>query len=346
MSNQKIRCGIIGYGPTFNWGWMHGKWIMAVDDLELVAISDKDPICLEKAKHDFPGIDFYLDMYEMIARDDIDLISIVTHHNTHAKIAIECLKAGKHTVVEKPMCISIKEADAMIEASEKAGKTLAVFHNRRHDGNVRAIKEVIDQGQIGDVFYIELSSMGYGHSPGIWRSNKEISGGVLYDWGSHAIDWALYILSGKKMLQVSGFFHKLVWHDISNEDQAKAIILFDDGTVAEIMQSSIAYASKPLWYILGTKGAIIDTGRDAIKGYTKELIGPPGGSFKMITSEGEKEIKYKESDWINYYVDLANHLLYGKPVPVSAKDGRRVITVLKTAEKSARSGKSENVPYQ
>jgi predicted dehydrogenase len=147
------------------------------------------------------------------------------------------------------------------------------------------------------------------------------------------------------MTQVTGFFHKRVWYDVSNEDQARAIILFENGTVADITQSSIAYVGKPLWRILGTKGAIEDTGTDAIKGYLQSLIGPPGGHFKMVTAAGTAAIKYKESDWVTYYVDMANHLLKSAPVPVSGEDGRRVITVLETAEKSAQSGRSEEVPY-
>jgi len=345
MNNEKIRCAIIGYGTTFNWGWMHARWIKAVDELSLVAICDKNPECTEQARSDFPEVDIYIDMREMLNRDDIDMVSVVTHHNTHALLAIECLNSGKHVVVEKPMCISIAEATDMIKAAEKANRTLAVFHNRRHDGNVRAIKEVIEGGLIGDVFHVELSACGYGRPGDWWRSRKEISGGALYDWGSHAIDWVLSMIPSK-IAQVTGFFHKLVWRDVSNEDQARAIILFENGAVADIMQSSTAYIGKPLWYILGTKGGIVDTGKDAIKGYTKDLIGPSGGSFKLVTSEGEREVKYKESDWITYYVDLANHLLRGAPVPVSGEDGRRVITVLETAEKSAKSGRSEDVPYQ
>lgn len=344
MSNKKVRCAIIGYGSVFNWGWMHARWIKGIDDLSLVAICDKNPVCAEKAKGDYPDVDTYTNMKEMLDRDDIDMVSVVTPHSSHAVIVIECLNAGKHVVVEKPMCITVAEATNMIETAKKVKRTLAVFHNRRHDGNVRAIKEVIDQGLIGDVFHIELSACGYGE-PGGWRSQKEVSGGGLYDWGSHAIDWVLHIIPSK-MIQVTGFFHKLVWHNVSAEDQEQAIILFENGTVASIMQSSIAYAGKPLWYILGTKGAIVDTGRDAIKGYTNDLIGPPGGSFKVITAEGEQKIKYKESDWVTYYLDMANHLLRGAPVPVSGEDGRRVISVLETAERSTRSGRSQDVPYQ
>ena len=344
-NDEKIRCAIIGYGTTYNWGWMHARWIKGVDDFSLVAICDKNPACAEKAKNDFPKVDTYTDMHEMLDRDDIDMVSVVTPHNTHAPIVVECLNAGKHVVVEKPMCVSIAEATEMVETAKKVDRTLAVFHNRRHDGNVRAIKEVIEQGKIGDVFHIELSACGYGRPSNSWRSRKEISGGALYDWGSHAMDWVLHMIQSK-MVQVTGFFHKLVWHDVSNEDQTIAIILFENGAVADIMQSSTAYIGKPLWYILGKKGAIVDTGKDAIKGYTKDLIGPPGGSFKLVTSEGETEVKYKESDWITYYVDMANHLKKGVPVPVSGEDGRRVITVLETAENSAKSGHSEDIPYQ
>ncbi|MFC1712060.1 Gfo/Idh/MocA family protein [Candidatus Poribacteria bacterium] len=346
MSNdRKIRCGIIGYGTTFNFGWMHAKWIKGVEDLDLVAICDKDTGRAAKAKEDFPETDIHTDMREILSRDDVDMVSVVTPHNTHASIVIECLKARKHTVVDKPMCISIAEATEMIETAEKHDRTLAVFHNRRHDGNVRAIKESVEQGLIGDVFHIELSACGHGGPGDWWRSRKEISGGALYDWGAHAIDWVLSIIPSR-MAQVTGFFHKLVWHGASNEDQTRAIILFENGAVADIMQSSIAYVGKPLWRILGTKGAILDSGKGAIEGYTQDLIGPSGGSFELVNADGEKEVEYKESDWITYYVDMANHLLRGAPVPVSGEDGRRVITVLETAEKSSRSGHSEDVPYR
>jgi len=249
------------------------------------------------------------------------------------------------------MCLSVAEATEMIETAKKVDRTLAVFHNRRHDGNVRAIRKITDQGIIGDVFHLEIAACGYG--PGFdrgrpdrsWRARKEVSGGALYDWGAHAIDWILSMVPSR-VAQVAGFFHKRVWHEISNEDQTQAIIRFENGCVAEILQSHIAFLGKPyLWYILGTRGAIADTGRDAIKGYCQELNGPSGGSFRLRTAEGEREVPYEESDWATYYADLADHLLRGDPVPVSGEEGRRVIAVLETAEKSARSGRSEPVPY-
>jgi predicted dehydrogenase len=200
------------------------------------------------------------------------------------------------------------------------------------------------------VFHIEVTGMGYGGSftwgrPGEpWRASKAVSGGGLYDWGAHAVDWVLSMVPSR-MTQVTGFFHKF-GPEQANEDQTRAIIRFENGCVAEIMQSRVAHFGRPyLWLVLGTKGAIMDSGHDAIKGYCQELNGPPGGSLRLRTAAGEREMPYLESDWATYYADLANHLLRGGPAPVSGEDGRRVITVLQTAEKSAASGHSEPVPY-
>jgi predicted dehydrogenase len=350
MAEGKLGCAIVGYGPVFNWGWMHARWMEAVPEMEVVAVCDRDPDCAAKAKRDFPEVDAYTDLGEMLRRDDIDLVSVVTPHNTHAALVVECLKAGKHTCVEKPMCLSVAEATEMVETAKQVGKTLAVFHNRRHDGNVRAIKEVVESGQLGEVFHIEVTACGcdagsnYGRPGEPWRARKEISGGALYDWGAHAIDWVLSLVPSR-MTQVTGFFHRFR-QESSNEDQTRALIRFENGCVAEILQSRLAFLGRPyLWLILGTKGAVMDSGHDAIKGYCQELNGPPGGSFRLRTEEGEREVPYKESDWSTYYADLADHLLNGAPVPVSGEDGRRVITVLETAEKSSECGRSLDVPY-
>ena len=350
MSPAKIRCAIVGYGPAFNWGWMHARWLQAVPEMQVVALCDRSPECAAKARQDFPDIAVFTDLTTMLQRTELDLVAIVTPHNTHAALAIECLQAGKHTVVEKPMCITIPEATAMVEAAKRAGKTLAVFHNRRHDGNVRAIRQIVQSGEIGEVFHLEVAATGYGGSftwgrPGEpWRASKAVSGGGLYDWGAHAVDWVLSMVPSH-MTQVTGFFHKF-GPDGANEDQTRALIRFENGCVAEIMQSRVAHFGRPyLWLILGTKGAIMDSGRDAIKGYCQELNGPSGGSLRVRTAAGEREVPYLESDWATYYADLANHLLRGAPVPVSGEDGRRVITVLQTAEASSKSGHSEVVPF-
>ncbi|MEK7397912.1 MAG: Gfo/Idh/MocA family oxidoreductase, partial [Candidatus Poribacteria bacterium] len=219
----------------------------------------------------------------------------------------------------------------------------------RHDGNFRAIKEVINSGQIGQVFHIELTAGGFGRPNDWWFSKKALSGGLFYYWGPHAVDWLLDLVNSK-ICGVTGFYHKLVWKDFDIEDQTRAIILFENNIVADVSFSYIEAIGKPLWRILGTKGAIVDSGNGAINGYLNEINGPSGGSFQMVTIDenGRKEITvpYKESDWLTYYIEIADHLLQGKPVPVSGEDGRRVISIFEAAERSSKSGKTEMAEYE
>lgn len=333
MSKRKIKCAVVGYGGAFKMGKAHAQWINDTGRMVTVAACDVDAARMEEAKKDFPGIQTCTSIDDLLAKSNAELVVIVTPHSTHAPLALKALNAGRHVVLEKPMCITVDEATAMIRAAKKSGVTLTTFHNRRHDGDFMAIKEVIGKGLIGEVFHIEAFLGGYGHPRHWWRSDKKISGGCMYDWGAHFVDWILNLIP-EKIESVTGFFHKRVWNDVTNEDQTQAIIRFKSGAMADLQISSIARIGKPRARILGTKGAILDQG---------------GGSFKLATEvDGiavEGEVKYKESTWPEYYTNLAAHLLDGAPLEVTPESSRRVIAVIETAEKSAKSGRSEPVPF-
>jgi hypothetical protein len=120
----------------------------------------------------------------MLAAPDVDLAVIVLPHNLHAPVSIQCSQAGKHVIVEKPMCVTVEEATQMLDAARGAGKMLSVFHNRRQDADYRTLRDiVVEKKLIGEVFKIEVWSGGFNkQNPGWWRSSKEISGGYFYDW--------------------------------------------------------------------------------------------------------------------------------------------------------------------
>ena len=344
-----IGCAVIGYGPLHNFGWAHSAWIDATPELRLVAVCDIDPERTAAAREAFPAIRTCNDVADVWRDDEISLVSIVTPHFTHCPLALEAFAAGKHVVVEKAMCLNVEQATAMVEAGRRAGRMLAVHHNRRHDGNFRRIKEIVQSGRIGEVFDIELSACGYGEFRHGWYSEKDKSGGAFFFWGPHAVDWVLDLVP-ERITGVTGFFQKRVWHDISNEDHTQAIIRFESGAVANVTWSHIAAIGKPLWRILGTKGAVLDTGQGGNVGYEKQISGPSGGSLTLVScgEEGrrEEQVAYLESDWHMYWQDVADHLLRGGPVPVSGEFGRRVIGVFETAERSSDSGRTEPVPYE
>ena len=327
-----IRCGIIGYGGAFNMGKAHAGWMTAAG-LEPVAVCELDSARAAAAKADFPAIRTYSDVADMLREGGLDLVTIITPHNTHAPLALQCLAAGKHVITEKPFCLTVAEATAMIDAAKAKGVMLSTFHNRRWDGDYRAIRDIIDRGIIGEVFHVEANGGGWGHPGRWWRSDKRISGGAFYDWGAHFIDWVLGIVPGP-MKNVTGFFHKLVWKDITNEDHTQAVIRFASGAYADVQISQIARAPKPRWRILGTKGGIVDEG-GSLKVY---------GDMDGLT--GRAEVPYQKTNWQAYYDNIAAHLLKGEPLAVTPESARRVIAVIETAEKSAKSGVSEPVPYE
>jgi len=346
-----VRCAVIGYGAMHNFGWAHSAWIDHTPELELVAICDRDPERTAAANQDWPQVETYNSIAEMYGACDLDLVSIVTPHFTHCPLAVEALGAGKHVVVEKAMCLTVDEATQMVDAADAAGRTLAVHHNRRHDGNYRRIKQLVDEGAIGEVFHIELSIGSFGRFDHGWYSEKAKSGGSFYFWGPHAVDWILDLV-GEPIAGVNGYFHKLLWPDVDMADQVRAIIRFEGGAVADVCHSRIAAHSKTLWRILGTRGAISDTGQGATSGYEHQISAPSGGALTLtrVDANGQnrtsEEVPYLECDWYTYWQEMADHLLHGGPVPVSGEFGRRVIGVFEAAERSSASGQTEQVPYE
>jgi predicted dehydrogenase len=324
---------MIGYGGAFNMGLHHSNSINQVEGMQVVAVCDVDKARTAQAEIDLPGIRTYNDVKDLLADDGVDLCVIILPHNLHAEVSIACSKAGKHVVVEKPMCITVKEATAMIDAAKKAGKALTIFHNRRHDGDFKALRDAVQRGLIGKVFHVEMFMGNFGDPGTWWRSKKEISGGAFYDWGAHCLDWLMHIIP-EKMDYVTGYFHKLVWDKVSNEDQVEATIRFRNGAVANIQMSSIAAAGKPRWRVLGTEGAIVEAG-DHFDWFTFKDGIPVKG-----------RINYADGDWHMYYQNLGDHLLRGKALEVKPEEARRVIAVMECAEKSSKEGKLVKVPYE
>jgi predicted dehydrogenase len=316
-------------------GRQHANLINGTEGMQTVAVCDIDKDRLAVAREDLGDVKCYGSIAKLVKDPDVDLCVVVTPHNAHAKNALACLRAGKSVVVEKPMAIKLSECTAMIEAAKEKGVTLSVYHNRRYDGDFLAIKEVVEQGLIGEVFHIEQAHGGYGAPGNWWRADKKVSGGAFYDWGAHLLYWALELVPGK-MKTVTGQFQKCVWTGTTNEDHCEAYVRFSSGATLLTMVSSLMAAGKDRWYILGTEGAV----RDRWEGFIRV-------SKYIEGHTAEFTVKYKKSEAGNlYYENLAAHLLKGGENPVTAESARRVIAVIELAEKASKSGKEQPVPYE
>jgi predicted dehydrogenase len=291
-----------------------------------------DPKRLEQARKDHPEASHYSSVDEMLKDPEVEGISIVTPHNTHFDLALRALRAGRHVVVEKPICITVAEVDALIAEARKNKKMLSAYHNRRWDADILMIKSLIQKETIGEVFHVEVAIGGYGHPGTTWRSDKKISGGCFYDWGVHLVDYALQIIPDP-IESVTGFFHKRVW-DVGNEDHTQALIRFKSGKFADVSVSTIAAAPKEKFRILGTKGAI--TG-----GWDLLRVHLPQQGFSTMG-----EIRLGQGQHPQFYLNVAAHLTEGAPLLVTPESARRNIAVIECAELSAKSGQPVKPPHE
>ena len=286
-------------------------------------------------KEDFPGIRTYNTVEALNAADGVDLIANVLPHSLHCGPTVASLKAGKHVIVEKPMCVTIAEATEMINTAEENGVMLSVHHNRRWDADFWTLRELVHSGIIGKVFSVDMWGGGYGKpNPNWWRSVKSVSGGQFYDWGAHYLDWLLNVIEAS-MVNITGFYQpNLVWDDITNEDHVQAIIRFADNTVANIQMSNIAKIGGERWKLLGSHGAIVST----------------DGQFKVLSEvEGkpkEQMVGYHGRPGPSYYENIVAHLNDGTPLLVTPESARRVIAIMDLAEKSSKTHQAETVPYE
>lgn len=332
LSNKTINCGLLGYGPAFNMGKGHAEWINATEGMKAVAVCDVDPKRVEAAKTELPDLKgYFTSLDDMLAMDGLDLVINILPHNLHAPTTLKCLEAGKHVVLEKPFCITVDEANTMVNMAREKGLMLSLFHNRRWDGDYLKIKDLIARGLIGNIFHIEAGQECYDHPGFWWRTNKKISGGVMYDWGAHFLDWILNLVPTAKVTQVTGDFQKRVWHAVTNEDHGEAWIRFDNGVTADYVTSQISAFGRPKWRILGDKGAIQVNWDEEIS-----LVSFASG----IRQDSKVKATLPAYGCTEYYRNVADHLLMGEDLVVKPEQARRVIGIIDAAERSSALGTS------
>jgi predicted dehydrogenase len=214
-----------------------------------------------------------------------------------------------------------------------------------------AIKQALAENLIGDLFYMETFVGGYSHPCGYWHSDVAVSGGTTFDWGGHYIDWIVGLCGGR-IASVVGTRHKRVWHDVTNADQERIQIRFEDGREAEFMHSDIAAARKPKWYLLGTRGAIIGRWQDVteyqidrLHYFRKHDIPatemPPDLTVYRCDSLGKVSTlkpALPDRPLFGFHRNLADHLLMDEPLTAPLEDSMQVVAVLEAAARSMACG--------
>lgn len=247
--------GIIGAGMIAS---VHAKAIANISNARLAGVCSSDPAKARKLADEY-NCKVFQNYSEMLASDDIDIVTVATPSGHHMEPAIEAARNGKHVICEKPLEISLERIDKMIEAHMQAGTCLGGIFNIRFNESVAVLKKAIDDGRFGNISYAAV------HVPW-WRSDdyyksswrgtwKLDGGGALMNQSIHMIDLLQYLLGPLDSLQA---YTATRGHSIEVEDTASAIVKFKNEALGGIYGSTASFPGQfRRLEITGTRGTVV-----------------------------------------------------------------------------------------
>lgn len=198
-SEGKLRAGVVGLGWA---GQQHMDAYYGAETADLVALAGMEADKLAELGEKYGVERLYPDYQSMIADGDLDVISVATPTALHAPIAVAALNAGIHVLSEKPMAESAASAESMVRAAKENDRVLDVSFNHRQRGQVTALKEIIDRGVLGEIYYAKAGWLRRQGIPGLgtWFTRASLAGGgAMMDIGVHMLDMALHLLGNPKV---------------------------------------------------------------------------------------------------------------------------------------------------
>jgi len=255
MLKREIKFALIGCGRI---AVKHAKLLISMDDVELVAVSDNihERVKGFSEKYHVKG---YLDYKEMLKKEDIDVVSVLTPSGTHAAIGVDVANSKKHLVVEKPMALRLEDADLLIETCYRNGIKLFVVKQNRFNLPVKKLKEALDNGRFGKLVLgtvrVRWSRRQDYYDQDEWRGTWAQDGGVLTNQASHHVDLLQWMMGPvDSVVAKAGTYLS----NIETEDTGVAILKFRDGGLG-IVEATTCARPKDLEgsiSILGAKGAV------------------------------------------------------------------------------------------
>ena len=339
---MKIKWGIIGCGGIADRRTLPG--MMLSDKVELVAVMDANKEVAEKCKEKY-GAKYAFDKFEdVLAVSEIDAVYIASPVFFHKEQAIKAAQAKKHILLEKPVALTVSDAEEIKKACEENNVKISIGFLMRFHGYHQKIKEIIAEGKIGEIVSMRGQfTCWYPDIDGAWRQKKAMSGGgALVDMGIHVIDLIHYI-SGLKAVEVAAF-NQTQTFGYEVDDSSNLIMKMDNGAVAYVDSNFNIpdAASVAKLEIYGTKGSIVATGtlaQDEV-GDVKILISDDNLEYDASQQRGELvPVSLEGTPLGNMYTKevegLCDAIINNSSVPVSVESAIYDQKVIEAAYKSS-----------
>lgn len=322
------------------------------NQLEIVAMCDINPdnIVDKKLKFDLPDtVKEYLDYREMLKKEDIDLIAIATESGKHAQIALECIEAGCNLIIEKPIALSLEDADEIIRKADEKGVKVCACHQNRFNKSIQKIREAVDKKRFGKMFYgtahIRWCRDHEYYDRASWRGTWEQDGGALMNQCIHNIDLLRWML-GDEIEEVVGMTDRLHHDYIEAEDLGIALVKFKNGAYGIIEGTTDVYPKnlEETLYLFGEKGTVKAGGQSV-------NVIEEWNFSDMLDDPEEVKSRFHENPPNVYgyghtplYADVIDAIKNDRPPYVDARAGRRALELVLGIYLSAYKGEFVKFP--
>jgi predicted dehydrogenase len=332
METNQLVVALVGYGY---WGPNLLRNYMELSGVRVKWVCDRDAGRLTKAKLRYPTVTVTEDYRDVLGDEDVDAVLVATPISTHFDLALAAIEAGKHVFVEKPLAASSTEAEILIELAERRNVTLMVGHTFEYSPPVQKIKQIIDSGELGEVYFLTSSRINLG------LHQRDVS--VIWDLAPHdfsiMFDWL-----GEEPIQVSTVGRGCVRPDVP--DIAFITLQFPSGAVAEVQVSWLSPVKLRRTLVVGSRKMLLYDDTESVE---KVKLFDHGVTMADPGSFGEYQLSYRTGDIVSPHLESAEPLgvearhfidcvLSGSTPKTDGCSGLRVVRALERAEASLLSG--------
>ncbi|MCR5592015.1 MAG: Gfo/Idh/MocA family oxidoreductase [Lachnospiraceae bacterium] len=322
------------------------------NDLEIVAICDVAPDNMndKKAKFELPdSVKLYTDYKEMLDSENPELVAIATESGKHAAIALDCIERDCNIIIEKPIALSLEDADRIIEAAEEKGVKVCVNHQNRFNKSIAKIREALEKNRFGKMFYgtahIRWCRDHEYYDRASWRGTWEQDGGALMNQCIHNIDLLRWMM-GDEITEVVGMTDRLRHDYIEAEDLGIALVRFANGSYGIIEGTTDVYPKnlEETLYLFGEKGTVKAGGTSVNKieeWRFSDMLDDPQEIMKQFAENPPNVYGYGHTP---LYADVIDAIRTDRKPYVDAKAGRRALELVLAIYRSAARGETVKLP--
>jgi predicted dehydrogenase len=343
-----LNIALIGYGMAAK--VFHTPLISSVSGLRLSHIVSSKP---DVVKQDWPRTTVLATPADAFSNPEIDLIVVATPNDSHFDLAQRALTAGKHLVVDKPFTTTVAEATELAALARKSGRVLAVFQNRRWDGDFLTLRALISESRLGDVVHFESHYDRY--RPLVrkrWREQPGPASGIWYDLGPHLIDQALQLFGTPEGVRADLEMQR---EGAQTVDYFHVLLRYGRGRVI-LHASSLVRGDLPRFIVHGRAASYVKYGMDTQEEALKRGERPGGANWGVDPRDGTLIQRGNDSDaetsatvptvpgnYRGYYEAVRDAILRGAPNPAPAEYGVLVMRLLEAGAESSASRRE--VPF-